>query len=105
MLILIIGMILFMAVHLIPTFIDLRQKLIGWRGEAFYKIGYSCAAIVGLILIIIGKSRAAYVSVWDPPGWAYHISQIAMLIALILPISLAFQRYHNLHHGEHCSYF
>jgi len=84
MLLLILGMVIFLVVHLIPTFVNLRQKLIAWKGEAFYKIGYSCAALVGLILIIIGKGRAAYVPIWDPPGWAYHVTQIAMLIAIIL---------------------
>ena len=53
------------------------------KGEAFYKIGYSCAALVGLILIIIGKGRAEYVPIWDPPDWAYHVTQIAMLFSLI----------------------
>ena len=61
MLLLILGMVIFLAVHLIPTFEDLRQKLISWKGEAFYRVGYSCAALVGLVLIIIGKSRAAQV--------------------------------------------
>ena len=95
---LILGMVIFLAVHLVPTFVDLRQKLIGWKGEAFYKIGYSCAALAGLILIIIGKGRAAHVPVWDPPGWAYQVTQITMLLALILlpaaylPSNLALSR-------------
>lgn len=63
---LILGMVIFLAVHLVPTFVDLRQKL----------IGYSCAALAGLILIIIGKGSAAHVPVWDPPDWAYQATQI-----------------------------
>ena len=84
MLLLTLGLAIFLTVHLIPTFADLRQKLIGWKGAAIYKIGYSGAALAGLILIIIGKGRAAYVPVWDPPDWAYRITQISMLVALIL---------------------
>ena len=84
MLLLIIGMIIFLAVHLIPTFVAFRQKLIAWKGEAFYKIGYSCGALIGLILIIIGKGRAEYIPLWDPPGWSYQVTQIAMLVALIV---------------------
>ena len=34
-----LGMVVFLTVHLIPTFVGLRQRLIGFRGEAFYKIG------------------------------------------------------------------
>lgn len=84
MLLLIIGMVIFLAVHLIPTFVAFRKKLIAWKGEAYYKIGYSCAALIGLILIIIGKGRAEYTPIWDPPDWSYHVTQIAMLAALIL---------------------
>jgi hypothetical protein len=36
-------MAIFLRVHLIPTFADLKQRLIGWKGAAFYKIGYSGA--------------------------------------------------------------
>ena len=83
MLLLIIGIIIFFTVHLIPSFTVLRQKLIAWKGEAFYKIGYSCAALVSIVLIIIGKGRAEYVQIWNSPGWAYHVTQIVMLFALI----------------------
>ncbi|MCP4627087.1 MAG: hypothetical protein GY850_26800 [bacterium] len=38
-----------------------------------------CAALIGLILIIIGKGRAEHTPLWDPPGWSYHVTQIAML--------------------------
>ena len=84
MLLLILGMVIFLTVHLIPTFVKFRQKLVAWKGETFYRIGYSCAALVGLILIIIGKSRAAHIPVWDPPGWTFHVTQISMLAAFIL---------------------
>jgi uncharacterized membrane protein len=39
--------------------------------------------MIGLILIIIGKGRADFVPVWDPPNWGYPITQVAMLLALI----------------------
>ena len=84
MLLLIIGMTIFLTVHLLPSMVTFRQRLIAWKGEAFYKIGYSCAALIGLVLIIVGKGRADYISLWDPPGWSYHLIQVTMLIALIL---------------------
>lgn len=80
---LILGMIIFMSVHLTPSIVKLRRKLVAWRGETVYKIGYSCLAMIGLILIIIGKGRADFVPVWNPPDWGYPITQIAMLFALI----------------------
>jgi len=84
MLLLILGLVIFMSVHLIPTFVDLRQKLIAWKGKPVYTVGYSCAAMVGLILIVIGKSRAILVPVWDAPDWAYYLTPVFMLIALTL---------------------
>jgi uncharacterized membrane protein len=84
MLPLILGMAVFMAVHLLPTFVELRQRLIGWKGRTVYTIGYSCAAMVGLLMIIFGKSQAVLVPVWDAPDWAYQLVPILMLVALIL---------------------
>jgi uncharacterized membrane protein len=81
---LILGMIIFMMVHLTPSFVGLRRRLIQWRGETVYMIGYSCAAMTGLVLIILGKGRAGYIPVWDPPDWGYPLTQVAMLLALTL---------------------
>ena len=84
MLTLTLGIVIFFMVHLIPTFVGLRQKLMAWKGERFYTLAYSCAAMTGLILIIIGKGRAEYIPLWEPPDWAYYITPPAMMIALIL---------------------
>ncbi len=81
---LILGMVIFMAVHLIPSFAEFRRKLIKFRGEAAYMIGYSGVALTGLVLIILGKGRADYIPIWDPPDWGYLLIQITMLLALIL---------------------
>ena len=35
MLLLTIGMVIFLAVHLIPTFVAFRQKLIAWKNSPF----------------------------------------------------------------------
>ena len=81
---LILGMVIFWAVHLIPTFVELRQKLIGWKGEAIYKICYSLVAALGLTLIIAGKATAVYVPIWEVPPGANYLTLAAMLPAVIL---------------------
>ena len=81
---LILGMVIFWCVHLIPTFVGLRQRLVAWRGETVYLICYSLAAALGLTLIIAGKATAAYVPIWDLPKWANHLTLTAMLPAVIL---------------------
>ena len=51
---LLLGMAIFFSVHLIPTYVRLRERLVGWKGEPVYLICYSLAAALGLALIIIG---------------------------------------------------
>ena len=81
---LLLGMAIFFSVHLIPTYVRLRERLVGWKGEPVYLICYSLAAALGLALIIIGKARAAYIPLWDLPKWVNHLTLTAMLPALIL---------------------
>jgi hypothetical protein len=56
---LVLGMVIFMAVHLTPSFVNLRRKLIGWRGETVYMIGYSGSSWTGPLC---GDSTTAPVS-------------------------------------------
>jgi uncharacterized membrane protein len=84
MALLIFGMAIFLSVHLIPTFVGLRQRLSGWKGESIYIGCYSLVAALGLTLIIVGKATAAYVPIWDLPQWANHLTMAAMLPAVTL---------------------
>jgi uncharacterized membrane protein len=77
-------MIIFWCVHLIPTFVGLRLKLVGWKGETAYLICYSLAAALGLTLIIAGKATTTDVPIWDMPRWANHLTLAAMLPAVTL---------------------
>jgi len=82
--ILLIGIVLFFGVHLIPSFVALRNNLIARLGENKYKALYSITALIGLILIIYGMSKAEYVPVWQPPTWARNAVIITMLISFYL---------------------
>lgn len=82
--ILILGMVIFFSIHLIPTFVGLRRQLVGWKGEPVYLICYSIAAALGVALIVIGKSRAAFIPIWDSPKWLNHLTLTIMLPAVIL---------------------
>ena len=84
MALLIVGMFIFFSAHLIPSFVELRQRLAGWKGETFYTICYSLVSAVGLTLIITGKASATHVPVWDLPPWVNHLTMTAMLPAVIL---------------------
>lgn len=84
MLLLALGMIVFFGVHLIPSFEGFRGKLVKWKGEGVYKLIYSFVAAVGLWIMVLGKGRAPYVTVWDPPHWANHIAHLGVLAAFIV---------------------
>ena len=81
---LILGLIIFIGIHLLPSFPALRSKLIGRCGEKIYKGVFAGIALVGLIVIIIGKDKAPFLEVWEPPFWGRDVSYLLMLIAFVL---------------------
>ena len=81
MLLLSVGLVLFIAVHLLPTNPDLRRSLVSRYGEAAYKGVFSIFALAGLVLMVIGWSKAKRVGLWTPPGWGRHAT-----MALMLPV-------------------
>jgi uncharacterized membrane protein len=84
---LIIGMTVFVAIHLIPSAPNLRASLLGKLGENGYKGIYSLLALAGLGMIIYGKAIASYDPVWYPPAWSRHLVWAMMLPALILIVA------------------
>jgi len=64
---LILGIVVFIAIHLVPANPPLRTRLIEQWGEKKYKGVFSLVALVGLILIIVGKAYAPFHHLWQPP--------------------------------------
>ena len=89
MALLILGLVLFIGIHLVSTMTERRAALIGRLGEGGYKGLYSVLAAVGLVLIIYGYARAPYTVVWDPPVWARHATFLLMLP--VFPLLIASQ--------------
>ncbi|ABD87829.1 NnrU family protein [Rhodopseudomonas palustris] len=88
--IMILGLALFVGVHAVTTQRDLRARLIGFGGDAVYKIGYAILAIVGIALISygFGSYRAAgMIDIWHPPLWTKHLAAALMLPAVIMVVS------------------
>lgn len=84
MLLLVLGLLVLVTIHLVPTFSSVRESLLNRLGDAVYKAIFAAIALLGLILIIVGKSRAEFVSLWQPPVWGRHVAPVLMLIAFIL---------------------
>lgn len=92
MLLLTIGLIVFFAVHLVPTSPDLRHGLADRFGESAYKIGFSVLALAGFVLIVVGYHKLQMMPgknpvLWDPPSWTRHIAFLLMLPAMILLVA------------------
>lgn len=93
MILLIAGLVIFFAIHLLPTNRPLRSGLAGRFGEGAYKGIFSVIALLGFVLIVLGfaKMQAMLGSknpiLWDPPTWTRHVAFTLMLPAMILLVA------------------
>ncbi|MCH7805889.1 MAG: NnrU family protein [Proteobacteria bacterium] len=78
------GLILFFALHTIPFFPRLRNRLYERFGEKAWKIGYSLVALTGLVIIGFGYANAPYEPLWSFPKWGSQLTIYAMAPAFIL---------------------
>jgi len=76
------GLIVFFATHLLPTRPAWRMLLQGRLGPNRYRGLFSMISMLGFILIIIGMGRAPHVSVWEAPDWGYQATALMMFPAL-----------------------
>ena len=81
---LVLGIVVFFAVHLLPTVPALRAVAVEKLGGSAYKGTYSALAAAGLVMIIWGKVTADFVPLWEPPTWGRPATLPLMLVALIL---------------------
>jgi uncharacterized membrane protein len=85
-LILIIGLVLFIGIHLLPTAPELRRAFAGRFGEQPYKGAFSVVALIGFALIVYGYHKVQLHAgknpvLWEPPAWGRHVT-----MALMLPV-------------------
>jgi uncharacterized membrane protein len=92
MMVLIVGLILFLGIHLLPTAPDLRDALKERLGDGPYKILFSLLSLVGLVVIVLGFHKLQIHPgknpiLWHPPVWTRHIAVALMLPAMILLVA------------------
>ena len=80
---LILGIIIFFSIHLVPI-LPIKNILINRLGENKYKGLFSIIALVGLLIIIYGFSRADFYPIWDPLPYSKEIALALMPISMIL---------------------
>jgi uncharacterized membrane protein len=87
MILLIIGIIVFLGLHLLPTVSGLREKLVGALSETGYKIAFSLLSVAGFVLLVYGFAKAPVVQVWSPPDWTRWVAIVLMLPAFIFLVA------------------
>jgi uncharacterized membrane protein len=88
--IMILGLALFIGVHVFTTARAQRAALIKRIGEPAYKIGYSILSLIGVVLIGYGFAHyraTGWIDVWYPPAWTRHIAVALMWPAIICVIA------------------
>ena len=88
MLVMVIGLVLFFAIHLVPANVDLKNGLIGRFGNTGYKAIFSVVSLIGLALIVLGFYKLQLhpgknPQLWVPPTWTRHLALALMLPAMI----------------------
>jgi uncharacterized membrane protein len=85
--VLVLGLAVFLGMHVFVTRRAARAALIARIGEWPYKGLFSLVALLGLVLIVwgFGHYRAAgYIQVWVPPTWMRHVTVALVWPAIIL---------------------
>jgi uncharacterized membrane protein len=87
-LVMVIGIVVFLAIHLVPTNVDLKNGLIARFGPTGYKAIFGILSLIGLTLIVLGFYKLQLhpgknPQLWYPPVWTRHLALALMLPAMI----------------------
>ena len=86
----ILGLILFLGVHVLTTQRQLRARVVASLGDSGYKLGYSLISVAGLALVVWGFAHyraTGWIDVWNPPIASQHVAIALMLPAVIMVVA------------------
>jgi uncharacterized membrane protein len=84
---LIVGLFVFLGVHLVPLlFPDWRRRQIARLGERGWKGLFALAALAGFVLLCwgFGRARQLPLAVYTPPLALQHVNALFTLVAFVL---------------------
>lgn len=84
MTLLVSGLLVFFAIHLVPAAPGLHARMTARMGKKGWKGFMALIALGGFLTIIAGWQRAPFVSVYAPPAFGHWMPRIFMLPALVL---------------------
>jgi uncharacterized membrane protein len=91
MFMLILGLVIWIAVHLFPSVAPRsRQRLIARLGNNGYQGIFSLLLIAGLLLIVFGWRSAVPVHLYTPPAELRHPAMLLVVIGFILMVAASF---------------
>jgi len=88
--IMILGLAVFLGVHVVPTLREQRAAVIARFGEQPYKGLFAVVSLLGIILIGYGFARyraAGYIVVWQPASWTRHLNNFLMWPAIVCVVA------------------
>ena len=85
MTLLVIGVLLWIVVHLVPTLArPFRQSMIDRLGENGYKGGFSLAMLASLVFIVLGWRSTPEMYLYVLPAWSRTLGFVLMIVAFLL---------------------
>ncbi|MGF1761647.1 NnrU family protein [Photobacterium sagamiensis] len=84
---LLLGLIIFITIHMLPTMPWLRQKLIDKLGRMPYLVFFSTISLISILLIIHGFGQAPKAPLWPPLPFARPMAHALMPFVFILLIA------------------
>lgn len=90
MILLSVGLVAFLALHLLLAVPGMRDRLVRRFGEKSYKLIFSALSLATFVFLVWGYARAPFVEIWQPAPWTRHVVMSAMVVALIFLMSAFF---------------
>jgi uncharacterized membrane protein len=85
---LILGLILFIGAHLLPTFTGLKKAVIARLGDKGFKGVVTAPSLAGLALIIYGsvalRGAPENTLLWTPPAWGVTLAYALMFVSFVM---------------------
>ena len=81
---LIAGLMLFIAIHLIPSAQRLRAALVERLGAKPYRGVFSAVVLLSLAAVVWGFSHSSIEEVYVPPAWGHQASMVLVPVAVVL---------------------
>jgi uncharacterized membrane protein len=86
MVVLILGIVVFVAAHGFSTFREARAQAIGLVGLGVFKTLHALVSLIGLVLIVWGfhlYRQTGWIQLWTPAPWTRHAAMLLMWFAFV----------------------